>query len=158
MTADVVAVIIKNIRSASVAWRHAASRGGACRRIDYHASLVGASHRAQLARLLSEVGETLRMLRARFAGAVHWGGTLLRSKPQAEVVIRGSLSRQVVLIMHSCRCSMWAYLTLFYASGPDLAVAWSFIAAAQPLAQVRQSDSLLLLHPTTWPTPEQATS
>lgn len=31
---------------------------------------------------------------------------------------------------------MWAYLTLFYASGPDLAVAWSFIAAAQPLAQV----------------------
>lgn len=31
---------------------------------------------------------------------------------------------------------MWAYMTLFYASGPDLAVAWSFIAAAQPLAQV----------------------
>ena len=31
---------------------------------------------------------------------------------------------------------MWAYLTLFYAGGPDLAVAWSFIAAAQPLAQV----------------------
>jgi len=31
---------------------------------------------------------------------------------------------------------MWAYLTRFYAGGPDLAVAWSFIAAAQPLAQV----------------------
>lgn len=32
---------------------------------------------------------------------------------------------------------MWAYLTRFYAGGPDLALAWSFIAAAQPLAQVR---------------------
>ena len=31
---------------------------------------------------------------------------------------------------------MWAHMTLFYASGPDLAVAWSYIAAAQPLAQV----------------------
>jgi hypothetical protein len=33
---------------------------------------------------------------------------------------------------------MWAHMTLFYASGPDLAVAWSYIAAAQPLAQVRR--------------------
>lgn len=31
---------------------------------------------------------------------------------------------------------MWAYLTKFYAGGADLAVAWSFIASAQPLAQV----------------------
>lgn len=43
-----------------------------------------------------------------------------------------------ILCQPHCPCSMWAYLTLFYASGPDLAVAWSFIAAAQPLAQVCQ--------------------
>lgn len=31
---------------------------------------------------------------------------------------------------------MWAHLTLFYAGGPELAAAWGFIGAAQPLAQV----------------------
>lgn len=31
---------------------------------------------------------------------------------------------------------MWAHLTRFYAGGPDLAAAWGFIGAAQPLAQV----------------------
>ncbi|KAK9915973.1 hypothetical protein WJX75_006795 [Coccomyxa subellipsoidea] len=32
--------------------------------------------------------------------------------------------------------AMWAHLTKFYAGGPDLAAAWGFIGAAQPLAQV----------------------
>lgn len=32
--------------------------------------------------------------------------------------------------------AMWAHLTRFYAGGPELAVAWGFIGAAQPLAQV----------------------
>ena len=31
---------------------------------------------------------------------------------------------------------MWAYLTTFYAGGAELAAAWGFIGAAQPLAQV----------------------
>ncbi|BDA43829.1 Putative tartrate transporter [Coccomyxa sp. Obi] len=32
--------------------------------------------------------------------------------------------------------AMWAHITKFYAGGPDLAAAWGFIGAAQPLAQV----------------------
>lgn len=32
--------------------------------------------------------------------------------------------------------AIWAHLTKFYAGGPDLAAAWGFIGAAQPLAQV----------------------
>lgn len=37
---------------------------------------------------------------------------------------------------------MWAHLTKFYAGGPDLAAAWGFIGAAQPLAQVLPSAHL----------------
>lgn len=31
---------------------------------------------------------------------------------------------------------MWAYLTKYYAGGPELTAAWGFVGAAQPLAQV----------------------
>ena len=39
---------------------------------------------------------------------------------------------------------MWAHLTHFYAGGPELAAAWGFIGAAQPLAQVNQA--IIALH------------
>ena len=34
---------------------------------------------------------------------------------------------------------MWGHLTKFYAGGPQLAAAWGFIGATQPLAQVPPS-------------------
>lgn len=86
------------------------------------------------------------------AGAFPWCGTPLQSSPfraafseatgkriqswrRFDAAVTWSHIQNLNLLV--CRGSMWAYLTLFYASGPDLAVAWSFIAAAQPLAQVR---------------------
>jgi hypothetical protein len=54
------------------------------------------------------------------------------------------------IILGLCPCSMWAHMTLFYASGPDLAVAWSYIAAAQPLAQVSPAPACVTGCPDAW--------
>lgn len=78
----------------------------------------------------------MRMLEAPLMDAMHISCCYQPPHPPAAVRSRLKLLSGSAAVLTLCRCSMWAHMTLFYASGPDLAVAWSYIAAAQPLAQV----------------------
>lgn len=99
----------------------------------------------------------MRLLEAAlvYPGSTVDGGNIYIMLPSVTARSRCSLHGAEVLatsapVLGWCRCSMWAHMTLFYASGPDLAVAWSYIAAAQPLAQVSPAPAYAMACPDIW--------